>query len=367
MGLKMAEFEPYPVSDYFSKSESEPVPAPAPAQNQNDPPFLPYWARCRVQCAQNLLACSNEPIEYDHDDQDYSDNCFFFPEDCSWTPPKDWVVEAHCQPITKEIPEIHVEDETDTMIPGLPDIKMLDSEALGDLLEDNLSPPEITTILYVSPSSFLHILLTTNFTTSVFATNGAVFAYASSLSSRQLRNLSATYGAAYTCYAKNASTGNLTGVNPASHPSSYVTTPSMSLGDVGSIVFELDDSVAVVTRIADKVLLAAVGPNKVDAKAVNGAEAENLTIEGGTPPAEGNGNGVLGDPQQTPAAAATAPPQNGNLEAQHEIDRSADLARLASLNLSASPSVLLALESKCAALGRFLGQKLDDLESPEDF
>lgn len=138
----------------------------------------------------------------------------------------------------------------------------------------------------------------------------------------------------------------------------------MSLGDVGSIVFELDDSVAVVTRIADKVLLAAVGPSKIDGQNVNGADGEHL---GGTPPAEGNENGILGDPQQTPAAAATVSPQNGNLDGQHEIDRSADLARLASLNLSASPAVLLALESKCAALGRFLGQKLDDLESPEDF
>ena len=148
MGLKMAEYEPVPVSEYFSK--------PNPSPPQNDTPFLPYWARCRVQCAQNLLDCSNEPIEYDHDDEDYSDNCFFFPEDCSWTPPKDWVVEAHCQSI-KEISEAHTETDiparqetTDTMIPGLPDIKMLDSEALGDLLEDNLSPPEITSILYVS-------------------------------------------------------------------------------------------------------------------------------------------------------------------------------------------------------------------------
>lgn len=155
MGLKMAEYEPFPVSEYISK------PGPAPAQN--DPPFLPYWARCRVQCAQNLLACSNEPIEYDHDDEDYSDNCFFFPEDCSWTPPKDWVVEAHCQSIS-EISEAHTEtdaparrDTTDTMIPGLPDIKMLDSEALGDLLEDNLSPPEITSILYVSCLSLAYI------------------------------------------------------------------------------------------------------------------------------------------------------------------------------------------------------------------
>lgn len=201
---------------------------------------------------------------------------------------------------------------------------------------------------------------------SVFATNGAVFAYGSCLSSRQLRNLSATYGAAYTCYAKTASSGNLTGVNPASHPSSYVTAQSMSLGDVGSIVFELDESVAVVTRIADRVLLAAVGPSKLDQEATNGDDAVD-----GVPGDSGNGatsDGSQGDGHRTPTAASPNPPvRNGNLDAQHEIDRSADLARLASLNLSASPSVLLALESKCAALGRFLGQKLHDLESPEDF
>ncbi|KAJ5168770.1 uncharacterized protein N7482_004364, partial [Penicillium canariense] len=351
-GLKMAEFEPFPVSlDYFA---AKPEPAP-----HSDAPFLPYWARCRAQCAQNLLDYSDEPIEYDHDDEDYRDNCFFFPEDCSWTPPKDWVVEAHCQSL-KKAPEIqHAETPAgqdiadDTMIPGLPDIKMLDSEALGDLLEDNLSPPEITTMI-------------------VFATNGAVFAYASSLSSRQLRNLSSTYGAAYTCYAKTASSGNLTGVNPASHPSSYVTAQSMSLGDVGSIVFELDDSVAVVTRIADKVLLAAVGPSGLDATA-NGAVPDHLALDG---PCDATAsNGVMldesqGDDLRTAPGAPPSPNppvRNGSLEAQHEIDRSADLSRLASLNLSASPSVLLALESKCAALGRFLGEKLNDLESPEDF
>jgi hypothetical protein len=38
---------------------------------------------------------------------------------------------------------------------------------------------------------------------------------------------------------KTASSGNLTGVNPASHPSSYVTAKSMSLGDVGSICAEV--------------------------------------------------------------------------------------------------------------------------------
>lgn len=205
---------------------------------------------------------------------------------------------------------------------------------------------------------------------SVFATNGAVFAYASSLSSRQLRNLSATYGAAYTCYAKTASSGNLTGVNPASHPSSYVTAQSMSLGDVGSIVFELDDSVAVVTRIADKVLIAAVGPSKVDQSTTNGVDADPSGPDGGAADSA-TPNGATSDAPggdfQGALLSPNPPARNGNIDAQHEIDRSADLARLASLNLSAEPAVLLALESKCAALGRFLGQKLHDLESPEDF
>lgn len=385
MGWKMAEFQPLPVSDYFSK--------PDPATH-HDPPFLPYWARCRAQCAQNLLDCSDEPIEYDHDDEDYRDNCFFFPEDCSWTPPKDWVVEAHCNPVkepsdTRSIDRPAGQVPSATMIPGLPDIKMLDSEALGDLLEDNLSPPEITTILYVClcsefGASFLALFLLfldrvrltrSLFCYSVFATNGAVFAYGSSLPSRQLRNLSATYGAAYTCYAKTASSGNLTGVNPASHPSSYVTAQSMSLGDVGSIVFELDESVAVVTRIADKVLLAAVGPSKLQDDVPNGADQEHIGADSAAPSTESAGNGSTADAgqgnghraQSTAPPSPNPPPRNGVLDAQHEIDRSADLARLASLNLSASPAVLLALESKCAALGRFLGQKLHDLESPEDF
>ncbi|KAJ5081643.1 hypothetical protein NUU61_009907 [Penicillium alfredii] len=357
----MAEFEPPPVTEFFFAKPKCALTTFSSTEKPDDPPFLPYWARCSAQHAQNLLDYSDEPIEYDHDDEDYRDNCFFFPEDCSWTPPKDWVVEAHRQLAD---PEIAVEGtcqtgrDTDTMIPGLPDIKMLDAEALSDLLEDNLSPPEITTIL-------------------VFATNGAVFAYGSSLPSRQLRNLSATYGAAYTCYAKTASSGNLTGVNPASHPSSYVTAQSMSLGDVGSIVFELDDSVAVVTRIADKVLLAAVGPSKLDQPDANGGpDGEHLTVDGSAVPATdsapGHGStpdGSQGDGHRTPTASTSPnpPARNGHLDAQHEIDRSADLARLESLNLSACPAVLLALESKCAALGKFLGQKLDDLESPEDF
>ncbi|KAJ5856335.1 uncharacterized protein N7529_010279 [Penicillium soppii] len=352
----MAECEPPPVLDYFSSASdcsSTTLSTSHTSRNSFEPTFLPYWARYETKCAQNLLDCSDEPIEYDHDDEAYSDNCFFFPEDCSWTPPKDWVVEANLVSVEAEF---QVEDRTplaspqpDTMIPGLPDIKMLDAEALSDLLEDNLSPPEITTII-------------------VFATNGAVFAHGSSLSSRQLRNLSATYGAAYTCYAKSASSGNLTGVNPASHPSSYVTAQSMSLGDVGSIVFELDDSVAVVTRIADKVLVAAVGPSKPDA-APETTPTDYLTADGtADAAAPTTPDGSQAEGQRTPLAVPSpTPPQNGHHDPQYEIDRSADLARLASLNLSASPSVLLALESKCAALGRFLGQKLDDLESPEDF
>ncbi|KAL2701934.1 hypothetical protein AAEP93_006232 [Penicillium crustosum] len=366
----MAEPEPPPVPDFsdsISDCSSTTISIPS-SPPPIEPTFLPYWARCETKCAQNLLDYSDEPIEYDHDDEDYCDNCFFFPEDCSWTPPKDCIVVTDCISLQEE-PEIQVEEytpsagqesdtetnantNTDTMIPGLPDIKMLDAEALSDLLEDNLSPPEITTII-------------------VFATNGAVFAHGSSLSSRQLRNLSATYGAAYTCYAKTASSGNLTGVNPASHPSSYVTAKSMSLGDVGSIVFELDDSVAVVTRIADKVLVAAVGPSSRDAPELNGATnadslADNgiLDVNNGTSTPEGS----QGDISRTLAAAPTSSnPHNGHGDPQFEIDRSADLARLASLNLSASPAVLLALESKCAALGRFLGEKLHDLESPEDF
>ncbi|KAK9651242.1 hypothetical protein V6Z96_004416 [Aspergillus fumigatus] len=256
------------------------------------------------------------------------------------------------------------------MIPGLPDIRMLDAEALSDLLEDNLSPPEITTIM-------------------VFATNGAIFAYASSLSSRQLRNLSATYGAAYTCYAKNASSGNLTGVNPASHPSSYVTAQSVSLGDVGSIVFELDDSVAVVTRIADKVLLAAVGPSKSDTDEADSADGTPVHQNGfaklgteATSATESNAHRPTTNSthtNQAPSTTTSTPTSisrneskadvqaDADLETQYEIDRNSNLARLASLNLSASPSTLLALESKAAALGRFLSQKLADFESPDDF
>lgn len=216
----------------------------------------------------------------------------------------------------------------------------------------------------------------------MFATNGALFAYASPLPTRQLRNLSATYGAAYTSYAKNASTGNLTGVNPASHPSSYVTAQSTSLGDVGSIVFELDGLVAVVTKIADKVLLGAVGPSKLE---IPEEEPAPPTLTGNgpvgsTPSGLKMTTTTNGMQQHSPKVEGPShethtqnenghhcPDPDAELEVQYAIDRSSDLARLAALNLSASPAILLALESKSAALGRFLGQKLEDLEFPEDF
>ncbi|KAL4911491.1 hypothetical protein BDW74DRAFT_8829 [Aspergillus multicolor] len=364
----MAEFK-HPVHTGFSK----------PGAFANSHP-RPFWARSQVKYAQDLLDYSPDPIEYEHDDEDYWDNHFFFPEDCSWSPSKDWALDDDDNS-EEDIAVGECYDHDNTMIPGLPDIKMLDAEALSDLLEDNLSPPEITSIF-------------------VFATNGAIFAYASSLPSRQLRNLSATYGAAYTCYAKNASSGNLTGVNPASHPSSYVTAQSVSLGDVGSIVFELDDLVAVVTRIADKVLLAAVGPSKIADVAPDShipetsaskPESPRSAASSHTEPAQAPGTA---NSSTTPTVASTPRPQsaantkgttshNSNnstpvpdpsaymtdaqLASQYEIDRTRDLERLASLNLSTPPPILLALESKSAALGRFLSQKLEDLESPEDF
>lgn len=199
---------------------------------------------------------------------------------------------------------------------------------------------------------------------------------------RKLRDLSATYGAAYTSFAKTVSGGNLTGVNPASHPSSYVTAQSISLGEVGSIVFEDEGLSAVITRIADNVLLAAIGPSTLNpnqpATNTTGGSLVNINAQSNAAPepsettANGNGNGNGG----TSGNGNSNGNGNGNgkgdsltahLENQYQIDRTSDLARLESLNLSASPAILLALESKSAALGKFLGRKLADLESPEDF
>jgi hypothetical protein len=109
----------------------------------SEPPFVPYWARSGVQYARNLLECSNEPIEYYDDDEDYQDNFFFFPEDCVYPPRKG---SGSSLDVTESENE---QDSADEMMPELPDIKMLDTAALRDLLEDNLSSPEITSILYV--------------------------------------------------------------------------------------------------------------------------------------------------------------------------------------------------------------------------
>lgn len=135
----MAEFK-HPVHTGFSQKPGD----------FSDPHHRPYWARRQVQYARDLLDYSPDPIEYEHDDKDYWDNHFFFPEDCSWSPPKDWDLDEDNSEDDIAVGEWY-DHHDDTMIPGLPDIKMLDAEALSDLLEDNLSPPEITSILCVSP------------------------------------------------------------------------------------------------------------------------------------------------------------------------------------------------------------------------
>jgi hypothetical protein len=115
--------------------------------------FVPYWARCQVQYAQNLLDYSPEPIEYDHHDDDGWETCFFFPEDCTRAPATYLSDASETETETETDPSIKSElsdadsDSDDNMTPSLPDIKMIDTEALSDLLEDNLAPPEITSIL----------------------------------------------------------------------------------------------------------------------------------------------------------------------------------------------------------------------------
>ncbi|PGH31542.1 hypothetical protein GX50_05689 [[Emmonsia] crescens] len=342
-----------------------------------DPLFVPVWERSHVKFAQNLLECNGEPIEYDDEEEDFIDNYFFFPEDCSCSSPRT------SSTFSTDVTDPDLDDISPAkMIPELPGIKMLDTEALTDLLEDNLCPPEITSIM-------------------IFATNGAIFAYASPFPPRKLRNLSATYGAAYLSYAVNAPAGNLTAVNPASHPSSFVTAPSVPLGDVGSIVFEFENLAAVVTKIADKVLLAVVGPSHINPpqhqqhppssngdgreRAVIGSAAsdterattgpESYSTAFDSPMMDHHSTSLASSaPNPTCTSAATerppTPPRNDSdaaLQLQWEIDRSNDLDRLASLNLDSSPAVLLALESKSGALGKFLSNKLQDLEYPDDF
>lgn len=180
-----------------------------------------------------------------------------------------------------------------------------------------------------------------------------------------------------------------------------MTATSVPLRHVGSIVFELENLVAVVTKIADKVLLAVLGPSQIRTQEQASASNGSVTAKAATLRSvasdleEGTGQqSRLDDPaNDSSAAISTSAPnpvsismapqkQTSNtqhwpqinrsdmdtlLETQWEIDRSSDLDRLASLNLSSPPSILLALESKSAALGRFLSNKLEDLENPDDF
>lgn len=124
-----------------------------PKHKSTDAEFIPYWARCQVQYAKNLLEYSPEPIEYDYDEDDGWENCFFFPEDCTRAPVFDSYETDSAQSIdssdnasTSTLSDADT-DTDDNMTPALPDIRMLDTEALSNLLEDNLSPPEITSIL----------------------------------------------------------------------------------------------------------------------------------------------------------------------------------------------------------------------------
>ena len=165
---------------------------------------------------------------------------------------------------------------------------------------------------------------------------------------------------------------------------------------MGSIVFELENLVAVVTKIADKVLLAVIGPSRIRTQEQASASNAPAAVKAATlcsvasDPEEETGQEsysiALGNPAiDASAVTSTSAPnpisismapqkQTSNsdhrdtiLEAQWEIDRSSDLDRLASLNLSSPPSILLALESKSAALSKFLSNKLEDLENPDDF
>jgi hypothetical protein len=69
-------------------------------------------------------------------------------------------------------------------------------------------PPHSGASSLDGPTAATRTLSATRVTTATESSSSKTI----SLPSRQLRNLSATYGAAYTCYAKTASSGNLTGV-----------------------------------------------------------------------------------------------------------------------------------------------------------
>ena len=169
---------------------------------------------------------------------------------------------------------------------------------------------------------------------------------------------------------------------------------------VGSIVFEVLDLVAVVTGIADKLLLAAVGPSIVEQekqkqkykeqkqKQKEGQHLENVENHDGAVDEydrehhhisiteNDNPTGSSSSPSSTSTTTATGVP---NQHQQHDDETTSpspsasQVGKTATndvdhLSSTTSPSdILLALESKSAALGKFLGHKLRDLRSPDDF
>ncbi|KAI5288333.1 hypothetical protein KEM54_005298 [Ascosphaera aggregata] len=353
-------------------------------------------------------------------------------------------------------------------LPSLPNIRMLDPAALTRLLSANTSPPEITSIL-------------------LFDSNGAIFAHSSPspLTTRQLRSLAATYGAAFTTYATVSTQGNLTGVSAGAHPSSYITAVSEALlhsrprsggqwrsegtstaatsvydgventrslgrqtqgdevGNTGvavhgsAIAFDDGGNIAVVTRVTGTILLAVIGPCTVSLPTSTSSPTPPPPPTSATPLTHARRGSAIAWPFSSPSETqreqsaaveskdglqdevtglldrSMAPARSsifrrtpsGRTESyngeertperhrqplgsqEHEEGRKEqkdktrkrgehagedtedqdDLCRLASLNLSASPEILLALESKSAALGKFLGARLRGLVCPDDF
>lgn len=167
-------------------------------------------------------------------------------------------------------------------------------------------------------------------------------------------------------------------MNPASHPSSYVTAQSDRLAGGGNatgegkgtaIVFEGEEEVAVVVGLAEKVLLAAVGPVRFGRQEESGEGKAKAEVDDGDGHGDGDGDGDSEDsqPEDQSNQPHSQPPAPAPAQQPAQIDRTPDLTRLSSLNLSTSPATLLALESKSAALGRYLGSRLADLACPEDF
>lgn len=156
-------------------------------------------------------------------------------------------------------------------------------------------------------------------------------------------------------------------------------------GSASSIVFETDRLAAIVTRIGDKILLATIGPSRltspgqqeeddgeqqregqgqVEHERVDDTVDENaVQPRGSSNGSSRSSNNEVNNQNQPPSSVNGQHKQLHQYEPeqQHEIDR------LSSLHLSTSPEILLALESKSFALGKYLAHKLEDLHIPKDF